>query len=76
MRTTVDLPDDIYRYVRNLAHDHQVSLSKAVVEVIERGMHRLPEPQLGRDQLTGFTVMHFGGGAITTEDVRALEDDE
>lgn len=76
MRTTIDLPEDIYKHARDLAHDGHRTLSQAVVELIERGMHRLPEPQLRNDPLTGLTVMHFGGRQITNEDVRSLEDDE
>jgi hypothetical protein len=76
MRTTIDLPEAIYRHARNLAHDRHTTLSQAVVELIERGMYRLPEPQLRKSPITGLTVMHFGGRQITTEDVRSLEDDE
>ena len=76
MRTTIDLPEDIYRHARNLAHDRHSSLSQVVVELIERGMTRLPEPQIRISPITGLKVMHFGGPAITTEDVRSLEDDE
>jgi hypothetical protein len=76
MRTTIDLPDDVYQHARNLAHDRHTTLSQAVVELIERGMTRLPEPQLRKSPITGLTVMHFGGPVITAEDVRSLEDDE
>ncbi len=76
MRTTIDLPEHIYRHARNLAHDRHSTLSLAVVELIERGMTRLPEAQLRKDPITGLTVLHFGGAKITTEDVRSLEDDE
>jgi hypothetical protein len=76
MRTTIDLPDDIYRHARNLAHDRHGTLSQAVVELIQRGMTRLPEAQLRKDPITGLTVMHFGGPMITMEDVKSLEDDE
>jgi hypothetical protein len=76
MRTTVDLPDHIYKHVRNVAHVEHTSFSRVVAEMLERAMVRLPDPELRKDELTGLTVMHFGGPTITHEDVRALEEDE
>jgi hypothetical protein len=76
MRTTIDLPEHIHRLARNLAHDRNETLSQAVVDLIERGMQRVDEPRFRVSPVTGFTVMHLGGPPITTDDVRALDDDE
>lgn len=76
MRTTIDLPDDLCRDARNVAHERNRILSQVVVEWIERGRRELPDVEPREDPLTGLTVMHFGGPPITHEDVRSLEDDE
>lgn len=76
MRTTIDLPEDIYRDARNVAHGDHRTLSQVVVEWIERGRRQLPDAELRHDPLTGLTVMHFGGPVITHEEVPSLEDDE
>lgn len=77
MRTTVDLPPDIYEYARDLAHTQRTSLSGAIVQIIRRSMHQLPDVELRDDPETGLTLMHFGDGPITTEQVRELlADDE
>lgn len=76
MRTTVDLPDDVYEYARDLAHVNRTSLSGAIVEIVRRNMRRLPAVGLRDDREIGLTVMHFGDGPITSEQVRALLDDD
>jgi hypothetical protein len=76
MRTTVDLPDDVYEYARDLAHVERISVSAAIVSIIRRNMHSLPDAELREDPETGLTVMHFGDGRITTEQVSALLDEE
>ena len=76
MRTTVDLPADVYDYARDLAHVERTSLSGAIVAIIRRNMHSLPDAELREDPETGLTVMHFGDGPITTEQVSALLDED
>ena len=76
MRTTVDLSEQVYEHARNLAHLRRRSLSQTLAELIERGMAQLAEPELREDPMTGLTVMHFGEGTITHEDVRSLEDEQ
>jgi len=76
MRTTIDLPADLHRLATSIARDRNETLSQAVVALIERGLRRLDEPKLSVSPVTGLTVMHLGGPPITSEDVRALDDDE
>ena len=77
MRTTIDLPEDLYEVARSLARDKSQSLSATVAELMRRGLYDA-KPRttwLERSPVTGLLVLH-GGPTITTEDVKALEDDE
>lgn len=38
MRTTVNLPDDVYKVARSLAAQQQVSLGDALAELARRGL--------------------------------------
>jgi predicted transcriptional regulator len=74
MRTTIDLPDDLHRIAMSIARDRHQSLSKTVVDLIQRGLGTATEiaPGLGdRDGFPTFT----GGKVITEEDVRRLDDE-
>ena len=76
MRTTVDLPEDLHQLAASIARDTGRSLSETVAELMRRGLgqgHAAAE--LSRSDRTGLPVIRLGT-VITTEDVRALEDDE
>ncbi|MDQ4119381.1 MAG: antitoxin [Actinomycetota bacterium] len=75
MRTTIDLPDDLHRIATAIARDTSRSLSETVAELVRRGLGSPGEPEIARDSLTGLPTLRLGR-PITTEDVRALEDDE
>jgi hypothetical protein len=77
MRTTVDLPEDLYELTRSLARDKSQSFSATVAELMRRGLYEAKPTtsRLIRDPLTGLLVLH-GGPVVTTEDVKSLEDDE
>jgi hypothetical protein len=75
MRTTIDLPDDLHQLAKSLAHDRRQTFSEAVVELMRRGITGSEPVTFETDPRTGFRVMH-GGPLVTSEDVRALEDDE
>jgi hypothetical protein len=81
MRTTIDLPEDLYEVARSLARDTSQSLSATVAELMRRGLYQVgseggpPPGTITRSPLTGLPVIHIGR-VITTEDVRSLEDDE
>jgi hypothetical protein len=76
MRTTIDLPPHIHRLARSIAQDRGETLSQAVVELIERGLHPLDAPRITVSPRTGLPVMTLGGPPVTDADARALEDDE
>lgn len=74
MRTTVDLPEDLHRIAKAIAHDEGVTMSQAVVMLLRRalggpggGVQRLPT----RGGLPTIRI----GRPITSEDVRAADDD-
>jgi hypothetical protein len=75
VRTTIDLPADLHRIAASLARDSGRSLSETVADLMRRA---LDFPREGGDfvsPVTGLPVVRLGGGPITTEDVRGLEDE-
>lgn len=75
MRTTIDLPEDLHRIASSIARDTSKSFSATVAELIRRGLQSVAEPTPGRSPRTGLPVVTLGR-PLSTEDVRALEDDE
>jgi hypothetical protein len=76
MRTTIDIPEELYRAVRSLAQDKGQSLSQTISEFVREGL----SPNSGTagvsiDPVTGFPLVHLGR-PVTTEMVRAAADDE
>jgi len=45
MRTTINLPDDIYAIARSIAHSKDVSLGEALAELARKGLQ--PNPRFG-----------------------------
>lgn len=74
MRTTVDLPDDLHAQVVAIARDTHRTLSQTVAFLMRRGLGESRAAGLTHSAATGLPVVHLGR-MITTEDVRALEDD-
>lgn len=75
MRTTVDLPEDIHRIALAIARDSGTSLSETVSRLL-RGALATPGPvRVTTSPRTGLRVVSLGR-AVTSEDVRTLEDDE
>lgn len=75
MRTTIDLPDDLYKQVLSLARDTSRTVSATIADLIRRGLGQQREPDVSYDPRTGLPTVSFGD-VLTTEDVRSLEDDE
>lgn len=75
MRTTVDLPDDLHKQALSLARDTSRTLSETIAELMRRGLGQGTSTTVSRSPRTGLPVVSLGR-VITTEDVRALEDDE
>ncbi|HWE90656.1 MAG TPA: antitoxin [Pseudonocardiaceae bacterium] len=76
MRTTIDLPEDIHQLALSIARDTGHTLSETVTDLIRRGLGPSPkEAKTFVSPVTGLPVFSLGS-PVTTEDVRALEDDE
>ena len=74
MRTTIDLPEDLHQQALSIARDTSRSLSETVADLIRRGLGRGGHTEVTASRRTGLPVVHLGT-TISTDDVRALEDD-
>jgi hypothetical protein len=74
MRTTVDLPPDLHAQAVAIARDTHRTLSETVALLMRRGLGEGRTAGLAHSAATGLPVLRLGR-TITTEDVRALEDD-
>jgi Arc/MetJ family transcription regulator len=75
MRTTVDLPDDLHAQAVAISRDTRRTLSETVAYLMRRGLGEGQATEVEMSPRTGLPVVHLGR-TITTEDVRALEDDQ
>jgi hypothetical protein len=76
MRTTIDLPEDLHRQARAIAHDKRWTLSETVAWLMRRGLTSgRPSGKIKRSPRTGLPTISVGR-IITSEDVKSLEDDE
>lgn len=75
MRTTIDFPEDLHQQARALAQDSHRSLSEVVSELVRRGLSSQPAEGIGRSAKSSFPTVAIGR-TLSTEDIRALEDDE
>lgn len=74
MRTTIDLPDDLHERAKAIARDTSRTLSETVADLMRRGLAREGAAEVARSERTGLPVVRLGT-VISSEDVRALEDD-
>jgi hypothetical protein len=75
MRTTIDLPEDLHKQAIAIARDTSRTLSETVAYLMRRGLHHGRSSGISRSPQTGLPVLRLGT-VITSEDVRALEDDD
>ncbi len=75
MRTTVDLPDELHRQVRAIARDTGRTFSDTVADLMQRGLNPAIPAAVSPSPRTGLPVVTLGT-VVTTEDVRAVDDDE
>jgi len=75
MRTTIDLPDDLHRQAASIARDTKRSLSETVADLMRRGLSQGAPGEVSRSPITGLPVVRLGV-TITTDDVRALDDEQ
>src|SRR6476620_7330682 len=75
VRTTIDLPDDLHKQALAIARDTRRTLSETVADLMRRGLSAGGTTELSRDPRTGLPLVSIGT-VVTSEDVRALEDEE
>jgi hypothetical protein len=75
MRTTIDLPDDLHRQAMSIARDTSRSLSETVAALMRRGLSQGSPGEVSRSRVTGLPTVRLGA-TITTDDVRALDDEQ
>jgi len=73
MRTTLSLDDDVVEEVKAYADSRDVSLGKAVSELVRRGLQAPLQTRL----VNGFHVVELpdGSPAVTSEQVRKLQEE-
>ena len=69
------MPDDLHAQAVALSRDTHQTLSETVADLMRRGLGQGQDAEVATSARTGLPVVHLGR-TITTEDVRALEDDE
>jgi len=74
VRTTIDLPERLYKEVEDIARDTGRTFSETVASLIRRGLASAEKTALSVDTRTGLPVVSVGV-ALTSEDVRSLEDE-
>ena len=74
MRTTIDLPDDLHRVASAIARDQKMSLSATLAQLVRQALGGTDTADVTISERTGLPLVGLGH-VITTEDVRALEDD-
>jgi hypothetical protein len=73
MRTTVNLPDDIYEVARSLATTKHTSMGEALAELVRRGLN--PAPHLDTTAAFPRFRMPEDASPITLERTLAAEDE-
>ena len=73
MRTTLSLDDDLVPNVKAYAANRDISVGKAVSELVRKGLHAPLQTRV----INGFHVVDLpvGSPAITREHVRKLEEE-
>ena len=74
MRTTIDLPEDLHRQAKAIARDTERTFSETVVDLVRRGLEREVDASVVVSERTGLPLLSLGR-VITSEDVRAADDD-
>ena len=75
MRTTIDLPEDLHRVASAIARDSGTSLSETVSRLLAGALEAPGPVRVSTSSVTGLRVAHVGR-PVTSEDVRAQDDDE
>jgi hypothetical protein len=74
MRTTLDLPDDLLDRARAIARDTGRSLGSVVADLMRKGLEPGTAAPQRSSARTGLPLVSVGR-IVTSDDVRALEDE-
>lgn len=74
MRTTVNLPDDVYEVVRSIASAKRISLGEAIAELARRGLEPGSRIDTRESGFPSFSVSKHAA-PITLENTLDAEDD-
>ena len=72
MRTTINLPDDLYDVARSIASAKNLSLGDALAELVRKGLRR--EPKFLEDGAFPCFLVPKHAGPITLEHTLEVED--
>ena len=73
MRTTVNLPDDIYDLARSLANSKRISLGEALADLVRRGLQ--PKPNFSTTTAFPCFAVPADAPPITLEQTLVAEDE-
>ena len=76
VRTTIDLPEDLHRLTTAIARDAGTSLSETVTRLLRSALTAPGPSRVTISPVTGMRDLSLGGGPVTSEDVRSLDDEE
>jgi len=74
VRTTIDLPEDLLARAKAIARDTSRTLSEVVADLVRRGLEPPSAAGPAVSDRTGLPLVSLGR-TITSDDVRALEDE-
>ena len=75
MRTTVNLPDDVYRVARSLAATKGISLGEALADLVRRGQIGAAHARINSTKAFPCFVVPDQAQPITLEQTLAAEDE-
>lgn len=73
MRTTVNLPDDVYEAARSVARDKDISLGEAIADLVRQGVRQGVVMEMKNGIPT--VVLPRDSPIMTLEHTLAIEDD-
>lgn len=74
MRTTVNLPDDVYEVARAIAHARRISLGDAIAELVRQRTRR--PAHFGYEGRVPVAILPDDSPIITLEHALAIENEE
>ena len=74
VRTTLDLPEDLFERARAIARDTKRSVDSVVADLMRQGLAAGPVEPADASAWTGLPTVSVGR-VVTSDDVRALEND-